>query len=63
MEALTPEQFLKKYFNERPESSISEELSELKGSACEISEEEKEKRRKEVQEMSSEELGKAFGLE
>lgn len=64
MDALTPEQFLKKYFNERPEeSSISEELSELKGSASEISEEKKEKRRKEVQEMSSEELGKAFGLE
>ncbi len=64
MEALTPEQFLERYFDERPEESgISEELLELKGSTSEISEEEKKKRRKEVQEMSSEELDKAFGLD
>ncbi|MFB6158980.1 MAG: hypothetical protein ABEJ95_04985 [Candidatus Nanohalobium sp.] len=64
MESLTPEQFLEKYFDERPEEvGISESLQELKGSASEISEEEKERRRKEVEEMSSKELGEAFGLE
>lgn len=63
MEALTPEQFLEKYFDERPEEvDISESLKELKGSADKISEEEKERRRKEVEEMSGEGLDKVFGL-
>lgn len=63
MEALTPEQFLEKYFGESlDESSISDELLELKGSASEISKENKEKRREELQKMSSQELAKAFGL-
>lgn len=65
MEALTPEQFLEKYFDLRPEDvDIPEGLQELKGSATEISEQEEEKRRREeVKEMSNRELRKAFGLE
>ena len=60
MEALTPEQFLAKYFDERPgEIDLPEEFEELKGSAEELSEEE---RAEELEDMSSEELGEAFRL-
>lgn len=63
MESLTPEQFLEKYFDGRPdEVDISEELRELKGSDTEISEEEKKRRKKELRNISSEELNEIFGL-
>lgn len=63
MDVFTPAQFLKKYFDESPEDvDISANLKQLKGSADKISEEEKERRREEVQDMSGEELKKAFGL-
>lgn len=62
MEVLTPEQLLRKYVGKNPEDiDLPKEFEELKGSATEISEEEKEKRREELEDMSSEKfLGKYF---
>ena len=63
MEVLTPEQLLRKYVGKDPEDiELLEEFEDLKGSGKEISEEEKEKRREELEDMSSEELREVFGL-
>ncbi|MFB6209135.1 MAG: hypothetical protein ABEJ56_03275 [Candidatus Nanohaloarchaea archaeon] len=63
MEILTPEEFLRKYSGKKIEDiEISEELKQLKGSAEKLSEEERQRRKKELEEMDSEELAEKFGL-
>lgn len=63
MEALTPKQFLERYFDQRPEEvDIPESLKELKNSAEDISEEEKQRRREELEDMDSSDLWSEFGL-
>ena len=53
-----------KYFDERPgKIDLPEEFEELKGSAAELSEEEKEKCRDELEDMDSSDLSMAFGLD
>lgn len=64
MDALPPRQFLEKYFGKRPdEVDIEDSLLELKGSAEEISEEKKNSRQKELEDMDSSHLSREFGLD
>jgi hypothetical protein len=64
MEALTPEMFMEKYLGVGPEEvELPPEFEELKGSAREISEEEKKRRREELENMGSEDLDEVFGLD
>jgi len=53
---------LRNYLDERPEDiDLPREFEELKGSARELSKEEKERKAEEVEDMSSEEIREVFG--
>ena len=64
MKAVTPRQFLENHLGvDVDDIEIDPDLKEIQGSAREIPEEEKEKRREELEDMSTSDLEEVFGLD